>query len=117
MVRTEIWTYVLAYDLTRTIIAQAAIKHRVGPGLISFQGAIQTLEAFQPLITIMGERDPTLLTKIYRQLLDAIVTHRVADRPDRFEPRRRKRRRKPYFYLTKPRHEAKLAILKGLTDY
>ena len=117
MVRKEIWTHVLAYNLIRTIIAQAATKHRVEPRSISFKGAIQTLEAFQPLIAIMGERDSASLTKIYRELLDAIATHRVADRPDRFEPRRRKRRPKPYFYLTKPRREAKLAILKGLTDY
>jgi hypothetical protein len=116
-VRKEIWTHVLAYNLIRTIIAQAAIKHRVEPRSISFKGAIQTLEAFQPLIATMGERGSSSLTAIYQQLLDAVVTHRVANRPDRFEPRRRKRRPKPYFYLTKPRREAKLAILKGLTDY
>ena len=117
LVRKEIWTHVLAYNLIRTIMAQAATKHGIDPRSISFKGAIQTLEAFQPLIAINGERDSASLTNIYRQLLDAIATHRVADRPDRFEPRRRKRRPKPYFYLTKPRHEAKLAILKGLTDY
>ncbi len=117
MVRKEIWTHVLAYNLIRTIIAQAATKHRLEPRSISFKGTIQTLEAFQPLIAIMGERDSASLTNIYRQLLDAVATHRVADRPDRFEPRRRKRRPKAYFYLTKPRREAKLAILKGLTDY
>jgi len=117
MVRKEIWTHVLAYNLIRTIIAQAATKHGVEPRSISFKGAIQTLEAFQPLIAIIGERDSASITRIYRQLLDAVATHRVANRPDRFEPRRRKRRPKPYFYLTKPRREAKLAILKGLTDY
>lgn len=117
LVRKEIWTHVLAYNLIRTIIAQAATKHGIDPRSISFKGAIQTLEAFQPLIAIKGERDSASLTNFYRQLLDAIATHRVADRPDRFETRRRKRRPKPYFYLTKPRCEAKLAILKGLTDY
>ncbi len=49
LVRKEIWTHVLAYNLIRTIIAQAATKHDIEPRSISFKGAIQTLEAFQPL--------------------------------------------------------------------
>ena len=59
LVRKEIWTHILAYNLIRTIIAQAASKHDVEPRSISFKGAIQTLEAFQPLIAIQGERDST----------------------------------------------------------
>ena len=57
LVRKEIWTHILAYNLIRTIIAQAASKHDVELRSISFEGAIQTLEAFQPLIAIQGERD------------------------------------------------------------
>jgi hypothetical protein len=48
IVRKEIWTHVLAYNLIRTIIAQAAVIHDLVPRSISFKGAIQTLEAFQP---------------------------------------------------------------------
>ena len=117
LVRKEIWTHVLAYNLIRTIIAQAATKYDIEPRSISFKGTIQTLEAFQPLIAISGEADSASLSNIYQQLLAAIATHRVANRPNRFEPRRRKRRPRPYFDLMKPRQEAKRAILKGLTDY
>ena len=53
---------------------------------------------------------------LYQHLLDAIASHRVADRPDRFEPRRRKRRPKPYDRLMKPRHEAKREMLKGVRE-
>jgi hypothetical protein len=49
---------------------------------------------------------------LYQQLLDAIATHRVADRPDRFEPRLRKRRPKHYGFLRKPRNETKREMLK-----
>ena len=87
LVRKEIWTHILAYNLIRTIIAQAATKHRIEPRTISFKGAIQTLEAFQPLIAIQGDRDSTHRRNLYQQFLDAVATHRVADRPDRFEPR------------------------------
>jgi hypothetical protein len=46
LVRKEIWTHILAYNLIRTIMAQAAAKHGVVPRTISFKGTVQTLEAF-----------------------------------------------------------------------
>ena len=115
LVRKEIWTHILAYNLIRTIIAQAASKYDVEPRTISFKGAIQTLEAFQPLIAIQGERDSGFRQTLYQQLLDAIATHRVANRPDRFEPRLRKRRQKKYDRMMKPRQEIKRDILNGLS--
>ena len=114
LVRKEIWTHILAYNLVRTIIAQAAVKHGIEPRTISFKGAIQTLEAFQPVIAIQCRRNAVFRTQLYQQLLDAIAVHRVADRPDRYEPRQRKRRNKKYDLLTKPRHEVKRRILLGL---
>ena len=116
LVRKEIWTHILAYNLIRTIITEAASKYDVEPRSISFKGAIQTLEAFQPLIAIQGERDSAFRQTLYQQLLDAIATHRVADRPDRFEPRLRKRRQKKYDRMMKPRHEIKRDILNGLSE-
>ena len=56
LVRKEVWTHILAYNLIRTIIAQAAAKHGVEPRTISFKGTLQTLEAFQPLIDFQGRR-------------------------------------------------------------
>ena len=112
LVRKEIWTHILAYNLIRTIIAQAASKHDIDPRSISFKGAIQTLEALQPVIAIQGQRDSLLRLRIYNQILDAIATHRVADRPDRIEPRLRKRRPKHYGFLRKPRHETKRDMVK-----
>jgi hypothetical protein len=91
LVRKELWTHILAYNLIRTIIAQAASKHGLVPRSISFKGAVQTLEAFQPVIALEGEHHADALQKIYEQLLDAIASHRMADRPDRYEPRRKKR--------------------------
>jgi hypothetical protein len=112
LVRKEVWTHVLAYNLIRTIIAQAASKHSKEPRSISFKGAIQTLEAFQPVIAIQGQRDFQFRMDLYQQLLDAIAIHRVADRPDRFEPRLRKRRPKRYSYLRKPRAVIKRQMAK-----
>jgi hypothetical protein len=112
LVRKEIWTHILAYNLIRTIIAQAANKHHIEPRTISFKGAVQTLEAFQPLIAMQSERDWMHRLQLYQKLLDAVATHRVADRPDRFEPRQRKRRQKKYDRMMKPRNELKREMLK-----
>jgi Transposase DDE domain len=116
LVRKEIWTHILAYNLIRTIMAQAATKHEVEPRSISFKGAVQTLTAFQPLIAIQGQSDSAFRQNLYEQLLDAVAVHRVADRPNRFEPRRKKRRNKRYDLLTKPRHEAKRDMLKRFRE-
>ena len=116
LVRKEIWTHALAYNLIRTIMAQAATKNGLLPRTISFKGALQTLEAFRPIISTVGNRDTSTRELLYQHLLQAIVLHRVADRPNRFEPRRIKRRHKHYVPLTVPRHEAKRQILKGLTE-
>jgi hypothetical protein len=115
LVRKEIWTHLLAYNLIRTIIAQAATKHGLDPRSISFKGAIQTLEAFQPMIAMLGQHDSDFRLYLYQQLLDAIAIHRVADRPGRFEPRLRKRRPKHYGFLRKPRHQTKREMVNGVS--
>lgn len=116
LVRKEVWTHVLAYNLIRTIMAQAATRHGIEPRTISFKGAIQTLEAFQPVIDLQGDRNSELRQHLYDHLLDCVASHRVGNRPGRFEPRKKKRRFKLYDFLDKPRNEAKLDMLKGVRD-
>ena len=116
LVRKEIWTHALAYNLIRTVMAQAAATHGMEPRSISFKGALQTLEAFQPLLEVRAAQDPAQRLRLYQDLLRAIATHRVADRPDRFEPRAKKRRRNHYDWLTKPRAEIKRKMAKGVTE-
>ena len=106
--------HILAYNLIRTIIAQAATTHDLLPRSISFKGAIQTLEAFQPAIDLQATRGPVHRLQLYRNLLDAIASHRVADRPDRFEPRVKKHRRNHYGWLTRPRTDVKRDMAKGV---
>jgi hypothetical protein len=115
LVRKEVWAHVLAYNLIRAVMAQAAARHAVEPRSISFKGAAQAVEAFQPVLALRGG-DAAFRTSTYERLLDAVAGHRVGDRPDRYEPRRRKRRPKPYDRLMVPRHEAKRAMLKGVRE-
>jgi hypothetical protein len=114
LVRKEVWTHILAYNLIRTIMAQAAFRHDVEPRTISFKGALQTLEAFQPLIDFQGHRGAGFRQHLYEQLLDVIVLHRVADRPDRFESRQKKRRHRKVEWMTKPRWELKREMAQGV---
>jgi hypothetical protein len=116
LVRKEVWAHILAYNLIRTVMAQAAARHGVAPRTISFTGAMQTLEAFQPLLDFGSGQDAAGRLRLYHNLLDAIASHRVGDRPDRYEPRLRKRRRNNYDWLTKPRAEMKRKMAQGVTE-
>jgi len=104
MVRKEIWAHLLAYNLIRTVIAQAAAQHGKHPRQISFTRAMRTLEAFR---SPLAYAQPQQLAMLYDCMLQAIASHEIANRPDRLEPRQRKRRPKPYPLMTKPRPKAR----------
>jgi hypothetical protein len=104
MVRKEIWAHLLAYNLIRTVIAQAAARHGKHPRQISFTRAMRTLEAFRPAIARVPREQ---LAALYEHMLTAIASHGIGHRPDRLEPRQRKRRPKPYKLMTKPRKQAR----------
>lgn len=111
LVRKMVWTHVLAYNLIRTLMAQAAHKHDLPPREISFEGAVQTLEAFAPLI---NSRVSSRRRGLCDELLDAVASHHVGDRPGRVEPRRLKRRQKKYDLMTSPRQVLKAQMAKGV---
>ena len=104
-VHNEFYMHILAYNLIRKTIAIAATEAGVQPYQISFQGALQTLLNF--LTALSSDTD---LDEWCHRLITAIATHNVADRPDRFEPRVRKRRPKPYPLMNQPRDEYKRAM-------
>jgi hypothetical protein len=104
MVQKEIWAHLLAYNLIRTVIAQAAAAHGKHPRQISFTRAMRTLEAFR---STLAHATSDQLPNLYQHLLRAIASHEIANRRDRLEPRQRKRRPKPYPLMTKPRPQAR----------
>jgi hypothetical protein len=104
MVRKEIWMHLLAYNLIRTVMAEAAERANIRPREVSFKGALQTLTAYR---AIVEQATPDALPPLYDSLLTAIASHEVGNRPHRYEPRAIKRRPKEHDLLTIPRHEAK----------
>ena len=109
MVRKEVGMHLLAYNLIRGVMAEAARGRDMQPRELSFNGARQTVRAFEE--THLYE--PRQIAADFPLLLDLISQKRVGDRPDRCEPRAVKRRPKPYHLLTIPRAEAKKRIERG----
>ncbi len=106
MVRKEIWAHLLAYNLLRTVMAVAAAESGIEPRQVSFKGAKQAVTAFAPKIEAARLKDrPGLID----ERLAVVAYRRVGDRPGRWEPRARKRRRKPGAHLHESRAETKQA--------
>ena len=97
-VRNEFYMHMVAYNLIRRVMAVAAFRSSVEPWTVSFKGALQTINRLLPVLST------SLSTADWCEaMLEAIATHVVGDRPDRFEPRVRKRRPKKYQPMTEPR--------------
>lgn len=109
MVRKEIWAHLLAYNLVRQVMAQAAREAGVTPRQLSFTGALQTLSEYCVPLLMATEAD---LPALVRQILTAIATHRVGNRPDRYEPRKIKRRPKGYSRMLRSRAEERAQLLE-----
>jgi hypothetical protein len=107
MLHKELWAHFLVYNLLRTTQAQAAEKHGCQPWHISFKGTLQTLTAFAE---VLAQTPAQRCQEVYDQVLAAIVTHQVGNRPDRIEPRAVKRRGHKYPWLTEPRAQAKTRL-------
>lgn len=110
MVRKEIWMTLSGYNVIRALMVQAAQRHARDPRHLSFKGALQTLHAFAKKLQDGSRHERRALRAI---LLRSIASDAVGDRPDRVEPRARKRRPKPYPLLKKPRKEARIALHKA----
>jgi Transposase DDE domain len=113
MVRKEIAMHLLAYNLIRGLMAEAARVENVKPRTLSFMGAVHTARAFEENHLY----DPERIKADLPRLLELIGEKRLEDRPDRYEPRAVKRRPKPHALLKMPRAAAKRLIERGRVPY
>lgn len=104
MIRKEVWAHLLAYNLIRTVMAQAAEAGGFTPRELSFKATLQTMTAFAERLL---DAEAATVAELHTWLLLALGAHQVGDRPGRTEPRARKRRPKPYPLLTRPRDAAR----------
>ena len=110
MVRKEIGMTLAAYNVVRALMARAAKEHDRIPRRLSFKGALQSLLGFAEKLRESSAEKRDWLWEI---ILGGIANDEVGNRPDRIEPRARKRRPKPYPLLTKPRKQAQNALRKA----
>jgi hypothetical protein len=110
MVRKEIWTHLLAYNLTRRTMAAAAIQSECKPRSISFAGALQTVSKSLGQASVAS---PSHFHRLTQQKLESIAHWRVGKRPNRVEPRAVKRRPKKQKLLMKPRAVARAELLSS----
>lgn len=114
MIHKEIAAHFAAYNLVRTVMAQAADQHHLSPRGLSFKGALQELRAFgKSLSDCFSE----LFISLCSALLDGIAHRKLPYRPGRVEPRAVKRRPKPRALLTKPRKVEQERLRKMAHEY
>ena len=113
MVRKEIAAHLVAYNLIRGIMAEAARAEEIKPRGLSFKGSLHTVRAFEQCHLY----DPSRIEADLPRLLELVGQKRLIDRPDRYEPRAVKRRPKPHPLLTMPRKAAKRQIERGIILY
>jgi hypothetical protein len=106
MVRKEMWTHFLAYNLIRKTMAESARHQDVVPRQLSFTGAVQTMNSFAPYLALcITDKDG-----LWAELLTAIAAHVVGNRPNRLEPRKLKYRLGKFTYMTRPRTEERRTL-------
>lgn len=101
MVRKEIAMHLIVYNLIRLVMWQAARTHGQDLHRLSFTGTLHRLRLVFPMIVFQASLPGRAL--LSQHLLAWIASDVVPDRPNRLEPRRRKRRPKQYSLLNRPR--------------
>ena len=102
MIEREVAIHQIAYNLVRALMQRAAHGHGVALGRISFKGSLDALRQWSAVIAAAGAH-PKKQDALIEELLAAIARDPVPTRPNRSEPRARKRRPKNYHLLTRPR--------------
>ena len=104
MIEKEIAVYFLAYNLVRWAMAKAALLADILPRMLSFSGAKRLLGAFSDQLRRISEDQ---VNTLIATVTASIATLQLPHRPDRFEPRAKKRRPKKLPLLTVPRQVAR----------
>jgi putative transposase len=112
MVRQELWTRILAYNLIRHSMLQSALERDRPPCQLSFAATVQLLTSSWLVASLPSG------TVITSQILVALRiisggSHIVGNRPDRIEPRAIKRRPSSHNLLMMARKQAIANLLNG----
>jgi hypothetical protein len=110
MARKEMWTCLLAYNLIRRAMLQAACGSGASPRKLSLCAALQTIAASWQVLATSSD---SVAAGLVAAELDNLAKFTIGGRPGRVEPRAVKRRPKPHDLLTQPRDQARAELLKA----
>jgi len=96
--------------VTKANSAQAAALYHVSIERLSFKGSVDTLRQWCGTLDAAHNK-PREQARLFNQLLQILAEDIVPHRPDRAEPRVRKRRPKAYPLMTHSRRDYRLAAL------
>jgi hypothetical protein len=102
MVRKELRMHLIAYNLIRGLMQEAATQESTRLERISFKGTVDTLRQFSSALNATKDR-PRTQQRIIQDMLAIIGRETVPNRKYRSEPRALKERPKPYPRLTSHR--------------
>jgi hypothetical protein len=102
MVHKELELFLIAYNLIRTLAAEAAALHDTALDRISFRGTVDATAEYS--LVLAQARSQKRRRELVADLLWVIAADPVPQRPGRREPRALKRRLKCYPLLNRPRH-------------
>jgi hypothetical protein len=104
MVEKEFWLHVIAYNLVRCVMQEAARRYQTELHSLSFKGCLDTMRQWaDPLHSVRDH--PRIQAALFDQMLALIARDTLPYRPNRSEPRAKKRRPKNYQILNKPRRK------------
>jgi hypothetical protein len=103
MIQREIYAHLIAHNLIRYTMAQAATQQTIPLERISFKGTLDALRQFTHAMS--QARTKKKRRQLWTKLLETLAADRVPERPDRSEPRAVKRVKHKYPRLNAPRHQ------------
>lgn len=107
MICKEIAMHAIAYNCVRRIMLEAAEEADLPVRSISFKGAMQAMRNWVPNLNQAKQSKAEMfrqITELYNCISQTVLCHR----PNRSEPRVKKRRAKNYRLMNKPRQEMKV---------
>ena len=108
MVHKELLVFLMAHNLLRWLMVQAARGHGVNLHRLSFKGCLDGFRQFNQALAQLGKGKGSRKkrARLWASFLATLCQDLVPERPGRREPRAVKRRQK-YDYLNKSRHQWK----------
>lgn len=111
MLYRELLMHLIAYNLIRCLMVEAAGIYDADLARVSFKGTLDTVRHFSLVIAQSPSRRQR--AQLVNDMLAALVADLVPHRPNRIEPRSLKRRHKDFPSMMLPRAQMRAKSVKG----